>query len=417
MTEAKNVSAELVTSGTEILLGDIVDTNAAWIAQQLREIGVNLYYKTTVGDNEPRLRGVLEMALARSDVVLVTGGLGPTADDITRDAIANATGCPLETHPDIEDNLRERFARWGYQRMSENNLRQAQIPETATVLENPVGTAPGFISYDRRHGREGKVIAMPGVPREMKRMMGDLVLPYLQELTGGVGIIRRRILRTVGIGESSLDADLGHLMDSTNPTMGLAAHLGQADVRIAARAASADEAEELLDTMEEKVRAVIGSYIYSTTPEEAVESVLARLLHEADASVALLETVTKGAIADRMNKGVSPESPVRILQADAEASALRELLDQPPAGEVAHELAVQLRGECNVSHGLAVITSGQPDETFHSNQGGETWIGCAGPDRTEVARFPFGGADRLTNAWVGNRAMDLLRRILLDLEI
>ena len=417
MTEAKNVSAELVTSGTEILLGDIVDTNAAWIAQQLREIGVNLYYKTTVGDNEPRLRGVLEMALARSDVVLVTGGLGPTADDITRDAIANATGCPLERHPDIEDNLRERFARWGYQRMSENNLRQAQIPETATVLENPVGTAPGFVSYDRRHGRDGKVIAMPGVPREMKRMMADLVLPFLQELTGGVGIIRRRILRTVGIGESSLDADLGHLMDSANPTMGLAAHLGQADVRIAARAASADEAEELLDKMEEKVRAVIGSYIYSTTPEEAVESVLARLLHEADASVALLETVTEGAIADRMNKGVSPENPVRILQADAEASTLRKLLDQPPAGEVAHELAIQLRRECNVSHGLAVITSGQPDETFHSNQGGETWIGCAGPDRTEVARFPFGGADRLTNAWVGNRAMDLLRRILLDLEV
>ena len=417
MTEAKNVSAELVTSGTEILLGDIVDTNAAWIAQQLREIGVNLYYKTTVGDNEPRLRGVLEMALARSDVVLVTGGLGPTADDITRDAIANATGCPLERHPDIEDNLRERFARWGYQRMSENNLRQAQIPETATVLENPVGTAPGFVSYDRRHGRDGKVIAMPGVPREMKRMMADLVLPFLQELTGGVGIIRRRILRTVGIGESSLDADLGHLMDSANPTMGLAAHLGQADVRIAARAASAAEAEELLDKMEEKVRAVIGSYIYSTTPEEAVESVLARLLHEADASVALLETVTEGAIADRMNKGVSPENPVRILQADAEASTLRKLLDQPPAGEVAHELAIQLRRECNVSHGLAVITSGQPDETFHSNQGGETWIGCAGPDRTEVARFPFGGADRLTNAWVGNRAMDLLRRILLDLEI
>jgi nicotinamide-nucleotide amidase len=347
----------------------------------------------------------------------VTGGLGPTADDITRDAIANATGCPLERHPDIEDNLRERFARWGYQRMSENNLRQAQIPETATVLENPVGTAPGFVSYDRRHGRDGKVIAMPGVPREMKRMMADLVLPFLQELTGGVGIIRRRILRTVGIGESSLDADLGHLMDSANPTMGLAAHLGQADVRIAARAESADEAEELLDKMEEKVRAVIGSYIYSTTPEEAVESVLARLLHEADASVALLETVTKGAIADRMNKGVSPENPVRILQADAEASTLRKLLDQPPAGEVAHELALQLRRECNVSHGLAVITSGQPDETFHSNQGGETWIGCAGPDRTEVARFPFGGADRLTNAWVGNRAMDLLRRILLDLEV
>ena len=417
MKESRDVSAELVTSGTEILLGDIVDTNAAWIAQQLREIGVNIYYKTTVGDNEPRLRGVLEMALARSDVVLVTGGLGPTADDITRDSIANATGCPLETHPDIEDKLRERFARWGYQRMSENNLRQAQIPEAATVLENPVGTAPGFITYDRRHGRDGKIIAMPGVPREMKRMMTDLVVPFLQDLTGGVGAIRRRILRTVGIGESSLDAELGELMDSTNPTMGLAAHLGQADVRIAARAASTEEAEELLDKMEERVRAVIGSYIYSTTPEEAVESVLARLLHEADASLALLETVTGGAIADRMKKGVDPAYSVRILEADGQSSALRELLDQPPASEVAHQLAVQLRKECKVSHGLALITSGKPDETFHSSQGGETWIGCAGPDRTEVARFPFGGADRLTSAWVGNRAMDLLRRILLDLEV
>ena len=417
MTDAKTVSCELVTSGTEILLGDIVDTNAAWIAQQLREIGVNLYYKTTVGDNEPRLRGVLEMALSRSDVVLVTGGLGPTADDITRDAIANATGCPLERHPDIEENLKERFARWGYQRMSDNNLRQAQIPETATVLENPVGTAPGFISFDRRHGRGGKVIAMPGVPREMKRMMADLVLPFLQELTGGVGVIRRRILRTVGIGESSLDAELGHLMDSNNPTMGLAAHLGQADVRIAARAASADEAEGLLDQMEEKVRTVIGSYIYSTTPDETVESVLAGLLLKADASVAMLETVSGGAIAERMKGGFSSDDSVRILEADQKTAPFQQLLDRPPASEVARDLALQLRQECNVSHGLAVITSGRPEETFHSSQGGETWIGCAGPERTEVARFPFGGADRLTNAWVGNRAMDILRRILLDLEV
>ena len=417
MTDSKSVSCELVTSGTEILLGDIVDTNAAWIAQQLREIGVNLYYKTTVGDNEPRLRGVLETALARSDVVIITGGLGPTADDITRDAIANASGCPLERHPDIEEKLRERFARWGYQRMSDNNLRQAQIPEAATVLENPVGTAPGFITFDRRHGKGAKVIAMPGVPREMKRMMNDLVLPFLQELTGGIGVIRRRILRTVGIGESSLDAELGHLMDSDNPTMGLAAHLGQADVRIAARAASADEAEALLDQMEERVRKVIGSYIYSTTPEETVESVLARLLHKADASVAMLETVSGGAIAERMKNGFDSDDRVRIMEADQDNPPFRKLLDRAPAGDVARDLALQLRIESNVSHGLAVITSGRPDETFHSNQGGETWIGCAGPDRTEVARFPFGGADRLTNAWVGNRAMDILRRLLLDLEV
>lgn len=416
MTDSKTVAAELVTSGTEILLGDIVDTNAAWIAQQLREIGVNLYYKTTVGDNEPRLRGVLETALARSDVVLITGGLGPTADDITRDAIANATGCRLESHPDIEANLRERFARWGYRQMSENNLRQALIPESAAVLENPVGTAPGFITIDRRQGRAGRVIAMPGVPREMKQMMNDLVLPYLRELTGGVGVIRRRILRTVGIGESNLDAELGDLMNSANPTMGLAAHLGQADVRIAARAETVSEAEQLLDEMEERVRAEIGEYVYSTTPEEAVESVLGQLLVQAEAQVALLETMTGGAIAERLRNGAGPDES-RIRAVDEPSEETRRLLDRPPQGDVARELALRLRDEFGASHGLAVITSGRPDESFHSNKGGETWIGCAGPNRTEVVRFPFGGADRLTNAWVGNRAMDLLRRILLDIDV
>jgi nicotinamide-nucleotide amidase len=164
MTQPTPLSAEIITTGTEILLGDIVDTNAAWIAQQVREVGVNLYYKTTVGDNEPRIRGVLEMALARSDILLVTGGLGPTADDITRDAIANATGHKLVRDEGIVEKLRERFARWG-NTMTENNLRQAEIPAGATVIPNPVGTAPGFITPDLRHGRGARVIAMPGVPQ------------------------------------------------------------------------------------------------------------------------------------------------------------------------------------------------------------------------------------------------------------
>ena len=135
MSTISSLSVEIVTTGTEILLGDIVDTNAAWIAQQLREIGVNLYYKTTVGDNEGRVRGVLEMVLARSDVAVVTGGLGPTVDDITRDAIANATGCPLVRDESIIEALRQRFQRWG-STMSENNARQGYLPEGCTVVEN-----------------------------------------------------------------------------------------------------------------------------------------------------------------------------------------------------------------------------------------------------------------------------------------
>ncbi len=418
MAARSPLAAEIVTTGTEILLGDIVDTNAAWIAQQLREIGVNLYYKTTVGDNEPRLRGVLETALARSDVILVTGGLGPTADDITRDAIANATGRPLVQDDEIVARLRERFARWGARQMTENNLRQAFIPEGATVIPNPVGTAPGFLVEDTRFGRGARIIAMPGVPREMKRMMTDWVLPYLRELTGGVGVIRRRILRTVGIGESALDAQLGELMDSTNPTVGLAAHLGQADIRVAARAETPEEAEALIDDMEARIRERVGAFIYSTTPEETIETVVVRLLQEERATLGLLETVTGGRIAKRVRavEGGDHVLAAAWTETDAPAS-LQERLAGGLFAEVAQAAAQVVREASGATYGLAVLGSGRPGEDFYAlDAPGETWIGLAGPDGARTARFPFGGRDRISATWIGNRALDLVRRALLGVE-
>ncbi|RLT44111.1 MAG: hypothetical protein DWI57_03600 [Chloroflexi bacterium] len=368
----------------------------------MREVGVNLYYKTTVGDNEPRIRGVLEMCLARSDILLVTGGLGPTADDITRDAIANATGRKLVRDEEIVEKLRERFARWGSP-MTENNLRQAFIPEGATVIPNPVGTAPGFLTPDLRHGRGARIIAMPGVPREMKRMMTESVLPYILTLTGGVGIIRRRILRTVGIGESSLDSQLGELMNAGNPTVGLAAHLGQADIRIASRAASADEAEALLDQMEAQVRERVGQYIYSSTQDESVETVLVRLLQEAEATLALLETSSAGAIAERLRAvegGGERVADLRIVEAGNAAA------DEATVSKI----AADLRSSAGSTYGLAIISTGLPDEDFYSQTPGQTWLALAGPNGVRTARFPFGGRDSISTAWIGNRALDLVRR-------
>ena len=154
------ISAEIVTTGTEILLGEIVDTNAAWIAQKLRDAGVNLYYKTTVGDNEDRLRDVLELGLSRSDVIIVTGGLGPTVDDITRQAIARAVHRELQVDLGALETLQERFARFGVT-MTDNNRQQAMFPEGAEIIPNPVGTAPGIIVDTGG----GTIIAVPGVPR------------------------------------------------------------------------------------------------------------------------------------------------------------------------------------------------------------------------------------------------------------
>ncbi|MEZ4657690.1 MAG: CinA family nicotinamide mononucleotide deamidase-related protein [Caldilineaceae bacterium] len=301
-----NLSAEIVTTGTEILLGEIVDTNAAWMAQQLREAGVNLYYKTTVGDNEARVRGVIELGLSRSDVIIVSGGLGPTVDDITRQAIANATDCPLELHAGALQTLQERFARFGVT-MTDNNRQQAYIPRGAIIIENPVGTAPGFI-VENDQGRA--VIAVPGVPREMKHLMTETVLPYLQTRLGQAAIIRRRVLHTIGIGESSIDHQIGDLMTAANPTVGLAAHTAQVDIRITARAAHAAEAEALIDQMEATVRQRVGPYIFSTVAEETIEMVVARGLQAHNTTIALLESNTAGQIASRLSGALADANPV-----------------------------------------------------------------------------------------------------------
>ncbi len=402
--------AEIITSGTEILLGDIVDTNAAWIAQQLRDIGVNLYYKTTVGDNEPRLRGVLELGLSRSDVLIVTGGLGPTVDDITRDAIANATGRPLRLDDEALAQLRARFARFG-STMTANNERQALIPDGATVIQNPVGTAPGFFAIGSREGLGGTIIALPGVPREMKRLMADTVLPWLQEENarrGGSGVIRRRLLRTIGIGESTIDSRIGELMRGANPTVGTAAHIGQADVRIAARALTAEEADALIDEMEAQIREHIGDHIYSTTDDEPIEAVVARQLRKCGATVALVESNTRGGVAARLRTASDQAGE------DALVAAV-EQVDQPTVDEAsAVEAARSLLARTEAAYAVALLGTSGADEGMYGQTSGETWIAFARRTGGDVAvdstRYPFGGQDDFTLRRLGNRAFELLWR-------
>ena len=257
------MKAEIVTTGTELLLGDTIDTNAAYIARQLRDIGVNLFYKTTVGDNIARLVEVFRLGLSRSDVILVTGGLGPTVDDITREAVAEATGRELEQRPELVERLQTQFANWG-RAFTANNLRQSFLPVDAVAIPNPVGTAPGFIL----EVAGCVIICMPGVPREMKRMMADSVLPYLQTRMGAAGaVILTRVLHTAGIGESAVDDRIGVWMRRGNPSVGLAAHLGRVDVRLTVRAGSMAEAQALLAPLEVELRAALGSAIYGVDDE------------------------------------------------------------------------------------------------------------------------------------------------------
>ena len=420
------LNAEILTTGTEILLGEIVDTNAAWMAQQLREIGVNLFYKTTVGDNEARVREVITLGMGRSDVILVTGGLGPTADDITREAIAGATDRPLLLNEPALVQLKERFARWGYHAMSENNVQQAYIPQDAMVIENPVGTAPGFIVETGTCA----IIAMPGVPREMKRMMADSVLPYLSRRNGDGGVIRRRILRTVGIGESNIDTLIRDLMAGSNPTIGLAAHTGQVDVRITARAATPEAAEALIDDMHAQVAALIGRHIFSTTPDEEIETVVARQLADTGFRIALVESNTGGVLARRLSAGLPDMNVVAAswVLGQPISGDLPDTVAQPPDSaqpdsDAAIAAAVDLQQWSAARTpervlGVVILGSGGQDGGAYGQAKGETVIALAWPDESgtviaHTARFPYAGSDDLTVAWIGNRCLDLIRRLTL----
>jgi nicotinamide-nucleotide amidase len=412
---SRSLSAEIVTTGTEILLGEIVDTNAAWIAQQLRDIGVNLYYKTTVGDNLGRVKSVISQCVSRSDLVIVSGGLGPTKDDITRHAIAEATDRPLLMNDGALETLKARFARFGAE-MTENNLQQAMIPTGATLIENSVGTAPGFIVETDA----GTVIALPGVPREMKHLMQETVLPYIRQRLNNEGVIRRRVLRTVGIGESLIDERLSDFMVGANPTVGLAAHMAQCDVRITARATSAAEADSMLDALESAIRERIGQFIYSTTAEEPFAAVIGRLLHEAGANLALLESNTGGDLAMRLAESTAAQ-PVLALATtvgadDVPESVARELrsgTDVAITGEayseqLAARVAAELHNATGATYALAILGSTGAQEGVYGTSSGRTWVGVATPTRSYAVLVPFGGTDEYTVTLIGNNALRLL---------
>jgi len=395
--------AEIVTTGTELLLGQIDDTNATYLARQLRDLGVDVYYRTTVGDNEVRIAQALEQALARADVVITSGGLGPTVDDVTREAVARATGRPLALYPDLLAQIESFFARFG-SRMSDNNRRQARLPEGSIPIENPVGTAPAFIVEDER----GTVITLPGVPRELYYLMEKAVIPYLLRRLGRRDVLFTRILRTVALGESQIDQAIADLEASANPTVGLSAHPGQTDVRIVAKAATEAEAEALVADFEAKIRERLGAAIYATGAA-TLEAVLGELLAERGASLAVAETLTQGELSRRLAR--RPDAfRGGIVAGDGPRLAQLLGLDGDDIvgerGAVALARAVRRKGEAD--YGLAVVTDEQDSP----------WVAVAGgaaDDGIEVRKFRFRGRDRRALTWTTTLALEFLRRLLLGL--
>jgi nicotinamide-nucleotide amidase len=288
--------AEIITIGTELLLGDIQDTNTSFLARSLRDMGVDVYRTTCVGDNSQRIEAIIREALGRSDIVLTTGGLGPTVDDPTRQAVANALGVDLVFHPDLWEQIEKILTRYG-RKASENNRRQAWIPAGAEVIPNPVGTAPAFISP-----QDGRVvICLPGVPREMELLFLQGAQPWLRECYHLTSIIYSRVLHTAGIGESQVDELIGELEYQSNPTVGLLASAGRVDIRIAAKSDSPTEIERMIQTTEGIIRDKLGDAIYGTDTDTLEDTVAAGLDQKGLSAVLVLHGFGDGLATKLVN--------------------------------------------------------------------------------------------------------------------
>src|SRR5438309_6153854 len=314
-------NAELVSIGSELLLGQSVDTNSAWMAQRLTALGVNLYFKSVVGDNPDRMKEVIARALERADIVITSGGLGPTQDDLTREVVADVTGRKLVQNAEMLEQVEEHFRR-RRRTMTPNNIRQSYMPEGAIAVKNPNGTAPCFIVEEPR----GVIYSLPGVPVEMKWLFENEVEPYLRRKFNLAEVIHYRVLKIVGIGESAVDDKVGHLIAySSNPTVGVLALPGQVDVRIAAKAANKDEAMRLIAPLEAEVRELLGNTIFAAD-EETMEHVVGKLLRAQNKTVATYEDLTCGQLAERLQSASMEHFGVGFIS--NRESSTRALLSQ-----------------------------------------------------------------------------------------
>jgi nicotinamide-nucleotide amidase len=411
---------EVVAVGTELLLGQIVDTNSAWIGEQLALAGIDCTHQQTVGDNLERIVGALELALGRADAVIVCGGLGPTQDDITRNAIARVMGVRLVQDDDVVDRILERFAARG-RRMPANNLLQAQVPEGATAIADPQpGTAPGLICPV---GEGGKVIyAVPGVPYEMQEIVSGAVLPDMQRRAGTLAIIHSRTLRTWGDSESGLAerlaAHMSELDDagSEAPTLAfLASGIEGLKVRITVKADDEDRARKLLDDEERVVRGILGDIVFGVD-EETMEHAVAKMLVQRGLTLAVAESLTGGLVASRLVNVPGASGWFRGGIVAYATDVKHDLLGVPEGPVVTPEAAAAMadgvRRRLGADVGLGVTGVAGPDEQEDQRPGTVFMAVATGDDEPVVARVTLPGDRDRVRQFACISLLDLLRRRL-----
>lgn len=412
-------TAELIAVGTELLLGNIANTDAQMISQGLSQLGINVYYHTVVGDNPQRVRQAVDIARGRADILITTGGLGPTCDDLTKVAVAQAFGKELVYHEPSAQRIRERFAQRGTP-VTENNFQQAMVPEGCTVLDNDWGTAPGVaFQADGTH-----VLMLPGPPRECAMMFRHRALPYLQKLSDGV--IASRTVKTFGIGESAAEALLRDLMNALhNPTLAPYAKPTGTELRITAHAPTREEALRLIAPVEERVKAILGDKVIGVDVD-SLEEVCFALLKDRGLTVGTAESCTGGLLAKLLTDLPGSSSVFRggvVSYTNGVKAGLlgvpQDLLDR--YGAVSPQVAEAMARGAKAALGcdIALSTTGVagPDADDRGNPIGLVYLGLAWGDQCQVTEFRAGPVEReRVRRQAAQTALDLLRRHLTGLD-
>ncbi len=414
-------TAELIAVGTELLLGNIANTDAQMISQGLSQLGINVYYHTVVGDNPQRVRQAVDIARGRADILITTGGLGPTCDDLTKVAVAQAFGKELVYHEPSAQRIRERFAARGTP-VTENNFQQAMVPEGCTVLDNDWGTAPGVaFASGGTH-----VLMLPGPPRECEKMFRHRALPYLQKLSDGV--IASRTVKTFGIGESAAEALLRDLMNALhNPTLAPYAKPTGTELRITAHAPTREEALRLIAPVEEQVKAILKDKVIGVDVD-SLEEVCLRLLKERGLTVGTAESCTGGLMAKLLTDLPGSSAVFRggvVSYTDAVKRGLlgvpEDLLAQHGAvsPQVAQAMAQGARSALGCDLALAATGVAGPDPDDRGNPIGLVYLALAWEGGCQVVPFRAGTQAerervRRMAAWTG---LDLIRRHLTGLPL
>lgn len=414
-------TAELIAVGTELLLGNIANTDAQMISQGLSAIGINVFYHTVVGDNPARLRAAVDIAKKRADIIITTGGLGPTCDDLTKQTLAESFGLPLVFDQESADRIAAFFQKLHPQRpMTENNLQQAMLPQGCTIFANDWGTAPGCAFES-----EGvRVVMLPGPPRECRAMFTHRALPYLREL--GDGTIVSRTLKLFGMGESAVESLLREQMNHMeNPTLAPYAKEGEVELRITAKADTEAEARDLIAPVEETLRALLGDMVYGADVK-SLEEVAFALMESKGLTFGTAESCTGGLVAKRITD-LPGSSAVLMGGIVSYTNAIKhrvlgvpqELLDQfgavsPQVAQAMAEGARRVLG-CDLAISTTGVAGPAPDD--RGNPVGLVYIALAGEGFCHVGEFRLGSG----RAGVRNRAalhaFDLVRRHLMDLPL